>query len=66
MRGENVERERPMNETGKIEISYSNRELIAVVAKALRSSGKTCDDDSWDVVLASEAVHALRQMGAIK
>ena len=56
-----------MTETlGKTEFIHSTRYLIDVVAKAMRESGKTCNDDSWDVVMASEAVHALRQIGAIK
>ena len=52
--------------TGTTEISYSNRELIAVVAKALRNSGRTCDEDSWSEIMASEAVACLHRMGALK
>ena len=51
---------------GHIGIFYSDRYLISVVAKAMRESGKTCDADSWDTVMAWEAVRVLRDMGALK
>lgn len=55
-----------MNETGKIETTYSDQYLIGVVAKAMRDSGRTCDADSWDMVMAWEAIAALKRLGVLK
>ena len=51
---------------GYIGIIYSDTDLIGAVAKAMRESGRTCDENSWDTVLAWEAVRVLRDMGALK
>ena len=40
--------------------------VSGAVAKAMRESGRTCDEDSWDTVMAWEAVRVLRDMGALK
>ena len=68
MRGENVGKEGYVmtDKTGKIETTYSDQYLTGVVAKAMRESGRTCDSDDWDTVMAWEAIRALRQLGALK
>lgn len=38
-------------------------EIIQIVADAMRDSGRTCDEDSWPIVMASEAVNALSKAG---
>lgn len=40
--------------------------LIAIVAKALSESGRTCDEDSWPHIMAMEAVRSLKNIGALK
>ena len=44
----------------------TDRELIALVAKAFRNSGSTCDEDSWPEVMARDAVKCLRAEGVLK
>lgn len=39
--------------------------IIALVAEAMRDSGKTCDDDSWSFVMAEEAIRKLEQLGLL-
>jgi hypothetical protein len=40
--------------------------LIQQVSLAMRMSGKTCDEDSWSEVMASEAIACLRKLGALE
>lgn len=51
---------------GISEMSYSNKYLATVIAKAVRESGGTCNVANWDLILAQEVVWALRNIGALK
>lgn len=52
--------------TGKTEQYFDRAHLIISVANAMKNSGKTCDEDSWSLVMAQECIKCLERMGALK